>query len=101
MEELADTAMVMLKVAMGAFINLDADQAVDVCQMDDIADDLNLQVLKDLMEYMVNETPAIQRAVQTIITARCLERVADDATNIAESVVFMDKGVNIKHHCEP
>jgi len=101
MEELADTAMVMLKVAMGAFINLDADQAVDVCQMDDIADDLNLQVLKDLMEYMVNETPAIQRAVQTIITARCLERVADHATNIAESVVFMDKGVNIKHHCEP
>jgi len=50
---------------------------------------------------MLNDTPAIQRAVQTIITARCLERVADHATNIAESVVFMDKGVNIKHHCEP
>ena len=100
MEELADTAMIMLKVAMGAFVNLNADQAVEVCQMDDIADELNVQVLQDLMEYMVNDTPAIQRAVQTIITARCLERVADHATNIAESVVFIDKGVNIKHHCE-
>jgi phosphate transport system protein len=101
MEELADTAMIMLKVAMGAFLNLNADQAVEVCQMDDIADALNVQILQDLMEYMVNDTPAIQRAVQTIITARCLERVADHATNIAESVVFIDKGVNIKHHCEP
>jgi phosphate transport system protein len=101
MEELADTAMIMLKVAMGAFLNLNADQAVEVCQMDDIADELNVKILQDLMEYMVNDTPAIQRAVQTIITARCLERVADHATNIAESVVFIDKGVNIKHHCEP
>jgi len=100
MEELADTAMIMLKVAMGAFVNLNADQAVEVCQMDDIADELNVRILQDLMEYMVDDTPAIQRAVQTIITARCLERVADHATNIAESVVFIDKGVNIKHHCE-
>ena len=52
--------------------------------MDDEADNLNIQVLKDLMDHMVNDTPAIQRAVQTIITARCLERVADHATNIAE-----------------
>jgi phosphate transport system protein len=37
--------------------------------------------------------------VQTIIAARCLERVADQATNIAESVIFINKGVNIKHHC--
>lgn len=98
--ELADTTMDMLRVALLAFVNLNVDQAMDVCQMDDEADELNVQSLKDLMDYMVNDTPAIQRAVQTIITARCLERVADHCTNIAESVFFIARGVNIKHHCE-
>jgi phosphate transport system protein len=100
MQELADTTMDMLRVALLAFVNLNVDQAMDVCQMDDEADELNVQSLKDLMDYMVNDTPAIQRAVQTIITARCLERVADHCTNIAESVFFIARGVNIKHHCE-
>jgi phosphate transport system protein len=49
---------------------------------------------------MVNEVPAVERSVQTIIAARCLERVADQTTNIAESVIFISKGVNIKHHCQ-
>jgi phosphate transport system protein len=100
LQELADTTMDMLRVALSAFVNLNVDQAMDVCQMDDEADELNVQILKDLMDYMVNDTPAIQRAVQTIITARCLERVADHCTNIAESVFFVARGVNIKHHCE-
>jgi phosphate transport system protein len=68
--------------------------------MDDAADDLNVRILKDFLEYMTHETTAVERSVQTIITARCLERVADQATNIAESVIFISKGVNIKHHCE-
>jgi phosphate transport system protein len=100
MEQLAETAMEMLGLVLSSFVNLNADQAVDVCQMDDAADELNMEVLKNLLDYMVNETPAIKRAVQTIIIARCLERVADHCTNIAESVVFIVKGVNIKHHCE-
>jgi phosphate transport system protein len=100
MEQLADTSQDMLRVALSCFAELNIDQAMDVCQMDDTADELNLQVLKNLMDHMINEIPAIQRAVQTIITARCMERVADHCTNIAESVVFIVKGINIKHHCE-
>ncbi len=68
--------------------------------MDDNADELNVKVLKDLLDYMVNEVPAVERSVQTIIAARCLERAADQATNIAESIIFIVKGVNVKHHCE-
>ena len=68
--------------------------------MDDEADDMNVRVLKDLLEYMAQELRAVERSVQTIIAARCLERVADQATNIAESVIFINKGVNIKHHCQ-
>jgi phosphate transport system protein len=99
LELLAETAVDMVKTVIAAFINENEQQAADVCQMDDTADEYNAVVLKSLMAYMVNEVPAVERSVQTIIAARCLERVADQATNIAESVVFIIKGVNIKHHC--
>lgn len=100
LEQLGATALDMLSSVISAFINENVSQAADVCQMDDNADELNVKVLKDLLDYMVNEVPAVERSVQTIIAARCLERAADQATNIAESVIFIVKGVNVKHHCE-
>jgi len=100
MEQLGEVALDMFRTVIQAFVNDNSEQAREVCQMDDVADDLNVRILKDLLEYMTHETPAVERSVQTIITARCLERVADQATNIAESVIFISKGVNIKHHCE-
>lgn len=100
LEQLAETALDMLTNVIAAFVTENVEQAGEVCQMDDIADELNVTVLKDLLDYMVHEVPAVERSVQTIIAARCLERVADQATNIAESVVFIVRGVNIKHHCE-
>lgn len=100
MEQLADTALDMLKTVIHSFVTENPDEAVEVCQMDDTADELNVAVLKSLLDYMVNEVPAVERSVQTIITARCLERAADQTTNIAESVIFIIKGVNIKHHCQ-
>jgi phosphate transport system protein len=100
MEQLGEIALDMFRTVIQAFVGENSEQAVEVCQMDDAADDLNVRVLKDLLDYMVNEVPTVERAVHTIITARCLERVADQATNIAESVIFIIKGVNIKHHCQ-
>ncbi len=99
-EELGDTALDMLHTVISSFVNQNADIATEVCKMDDIADDLNYRILKEALDYMANEAPAVQRLVETIIVARCLERAADQATNIAESVIFMVKGVNIKHHCQ-
>lgn len=101
LDALAAVAMDMYRVAIAAFINENVSQAWDVCQMDDEADELNYQVLNTMIAYMVKESRAAERAVQTIITARCLERVADQTTNIAESVIFIAEGVNIKHRCEP
>lgn len=100
MERLIETATDMYKTVIGAFINENTEQAVEVCQMDDMADEYNVQVLKSQLDYMIKEAPAVERSVQTIIAARCLERVADGATNIAESVIFINKGMNIKHQCQ-
>jgi phosphate transport system protein len=99
MEQLGEVALDMFRMVIQAFVGENSEQAAEVCQMDDAADDLNVRVLKDLLDYMVHEVPAVERSVQTIIAARCLERVADQTTNIAESVIFIIKGVNIKHHC--
>lgn len=99
-EQLAETCMDMVRTVIQAFANENAEQAGEVCQMDDIADEWNVTVLRNLLDYMVHEVPAVERSVQTIIAARCLERAADQATNIAESIIFFVKGVNIKHHCQ-
>ncbi len=99
-EELSATALDMFRLVISSFVNQNTEMATDVCKMDDIADELNYRILKDMLAYMSTETPAVERSVQTIIAARCLERTADQTTNIAESVIFIVKGVNIKHHCQ-
>ena len=72
--------------------------------MDVIADKHTLEVLQTLIDEMVKNTPATekrslntQRAIQTIIISRCLERVGDLATNIGEHVAFIVEAINIKH----
>ncbi len=98
--ELAETALDMLRSVFSSFVSQNAELATSVCQMDDAADALNYQILKDSLASMTNATPTVERSLQHILAARCLERVADQATNIAESVIFIVKGVNIKHRCQ-
>ena len=100
MEQLATASTDMLSKAVSAFSNGQTNQASEVCQMDDRADELNLEILKHFIDYMIDEVESVDRAVNTIIVSRCLERCADLATNIAEAVVFIVEGVDIKHHCK-
>jgi len=100
LEKLWEAVMDMFRSSTAALMNQNPDLAMEVCEMDDDADDLNIQVLKTLIDRMIHSTPAIERSVHTIIVARSLERVGDLCTNIAESIIFMVKGVNIKHGCE-
>ena len=101
MEQLATTSRDMLSRATSAFNNGVTSQAAEVCQMDDRADELNLKILRHFIDYMIGEVHAVDQAVNTIIISRCLERCADLATNVAEAVVFIVEGVDIKHHCQP
>jgi phosphate transport system protein len=100
MEQLAATSMEMLKRAISAYSERKTEEASQVCRMDDTADELNVKILRHFIDHMISEVRAVERAVHLIIISRCLERCADLATNIAESVVFIVEGVNIKHHCE-
>lgn len=101
MEQLATISVDMLRRATSAFSDGETSQASEVCQMDDRADELNLNILRHLIDYMIGEVQAVDQAVNTIIISRCLERCADLATNVAEAVVFIVEGVDIKHYCQP
>ena len=97
---MAEITQSMVKDVLDAFVNADADLARSVCERDDQVDSLNDQVFRELLTYMIADSKTITRAVHLIIVSRCLERIADHATNIAEGVIFMAKALVIKHHAD-
>jgi len=100
MESLATTATLMLSDALKAYVDENVSLAGQVCRMDDKADDLNISILRQFMSEMVAESRIVERGVHSIIGARHLERIADLATNVAESVVFIVEGTSMKHSCK-
>lgn len=97
---MAQLAQKMVKDSLDAFVNRDAELARDVCRRDDEVDQLNHQIFRELLTYMIQDPTTITRSVDLILVGRHLERIADHATNIGEDVVYMVKGKTIKHHIE-
>jgi len=97
---MASLAQNMVKDSLNAFVNRDEKLARDVCQRDDEVDDLNNQIFRELLTYMMQDPSTIRRAVDLILVGRHLERIADHATNISEDVIYYVKGKTIKHHYE-
>lgn len=97
---MAQLAQKMVKDSLDAFVNRDADLARDVCRRDDEVDQLNHQIFRELLTYMIQDPKTIARSVDLLLIGRHLERIADHATNIGEDVVYMVKGKTIKHHIE-
>jgi phosphate transport system protein len=98
--KMAEITQSMVKDVLDAFVNRDSKLARSVCERDDLVDGLNDQVVRELLTYMMADPKTIPRAVHLIIVARCLERIADHATNIAEDVIFMLDARVIKHHAD-
>jgi phosphate transport system protein len=98
--KMAEIAQSMVKDVLDAFVNRDSKLARSVCERDDLVDGLNDQVFLELLTYMMSDPKTIKRAVQLMILCRCLERIADHATNIAEDVIFMVDALVIKHHAD-
>lgn len=90
----------MVKDVLDAFVNRDSKLARSVCERDDLVDGLNDQVFRELLTYMISDPKTITRAVHLMIVCRCLERIADHATNIAEDVIFVVDALVIKHHAD-
>jgi phosphate transport system protein len=97
---MADLATGMLHEALEAFVRQDAEAARRLVRQDDAVDQLNRQIFRDLLGYMIEDPQAITRAMELILVARNLERVADMSTNVAEEVVFIAEARIIKHNVD-
>lgn len=95
---MADKAIKMLQESLDAFVNKDAQLAIDVCKRDDEVDALEPQIVRELVTYMIADPQTIDRSLTIILIAREIERVADLATNIAEDTYYIVSGKSLKHH---
>jgi phosphate transport system protein len=87
----------MMRRAVQALIEADAPLAESVRKMDDDIDHMNRSAHKDLIQVMQQSPEISLQALNAIITARNLERIADHATNIATDVIFWVRGADVRH----
>ncbi|MGB9769474.1 MULTISPECIES: phosphate signaling complex protein PhoU [Caldisericum] len=95
---MTETALQMLDDAITAFVNEDSKLGREICVRDDIVDQLNDQIIRELITYMLSDPRTINRAILIIRVSENVERIADQATNIGEYVVYIGEGKVIKHH---
>jgi phosphate transport system protein len=95
---MGENASLMLKDSIHAFVNEDAELAKKVMERDNIVDRAGEKILSDLTTHMTSKKEAIPSALHVMRIAHNLERVADLATNIAEEVIYIVEGRDVKHH---
>ena len=94
---MARIAQRMIRESLDAFVREDTELALRVCKADDEVDQLNAQIFRETITFMIENVQTISRATKISSVSKYLERIADHATNIAEMVIFMVKGKSIRH----
>ena len=91
------TLEMMMRDAISSFINREPDKARAVIRRDTEVDNLNRQLHRELSSFMVERPQTISRCLNLMVISKCLERIADHATNIAEDVVYLYEAIDIRH----
>ena len=94
---MAEAAREMLREALDAFVAGDADRAQSIVEQDSKIDAYYAAIFRELLTYMMENPRNIFRATREQSIAKYIERIADHATNLAEMVVFMVRGKDIRH----
>ncbi|MFO7893509.1 MAG: phosphate signaling complex protein PhoU [Longimicrobiales bacterium] len=97
LEEMTGIATEMLNDALTSFVKGDNELARSIGDRDDRVDELHENVFRIVLTHMMEDPRKIGAGIDVILVSRNLERIADLATNVAEDVVFMVEGENIKH----
>ena len=97
---MAAMSLEMLRDALTAFIERQPDKARTVIPRDRDVDDLNRQLHRELSSYMVERPTTISRCLNLMVISKCLERIADHATNVAEEVVYLYEAKDIRHSAQ-
>lgn len=94
---MTNIALEMLRDALDGFVQEDEQKAISVVRRDSEVDNLNRLVYRRLTSYMIENPDTIARALELMFISKSIERIADHATNIAEEMVFLSKGKDIRH----
>jgi phosphate transport system protein len=94
---MATSAQRMVRESLDAFVSRDTELARRVCAEDAEVDALKEQIFRELLTFMMEDPRSIPRAIRLILISRCMERVADHATNIAEMVIYMVDTKMVRH----
>jgi phosphate transport system protein len=93
---MADLVQWMVRKSLDAFVQQDPELARSVIDGDDDVDALRDQVFRELLTYMMGDPTTVPRALDLILVSRNLERIADHATNIAEDVIYIVRGEDVR-----
>ncbi len=95
--KMAEMGLAMLHEAIDSFVNRDPAKARAIVPRDKTVDALNKQLHRELVGVVVENPSTINRCLNLMVISKCLERIADHATNIAEEVVYLYEGTDIRH----
>ncbi len=93
----AERAKEMVQRALDAFARLDVEAATEVIEFDEEIDAAFSAVLRQLISYMMEDPRTISPALEIVFIAKSIERIGDHAKNIAEAVVQVVKGIDVRH----
>ena len=95
--EIANLVESMVLVSLESFVKRDPQIAREILESDNAVDKARNTIQRQLTDLMQRDTTTICRALDYLIVARKLERIGDHATNIAEDVIFLAQGVDVRH----
>jgi phosphate transport system protein len=94
---LSELAQEQVRAALDAFVTSDARAAEAVLRVDDQLDDLFVRIFNQLLGFMMEDSRVIRRATALVSVSKYLERMGDHAVNVAEMVIYMVRGTDVRH----
>lgn len=94
----SELAVVQLRKALDAFARLDVEKALEVLKQDDQIDQEFEGLLRKLITFMMEDPRTISSSIDLVFVAKAIERVGDHAKNLAEVIIYVVKGTDVRHN---
>ncbi len=95
---MAEQVRRMVRESLNAFMDCEADRAKQILEQDDFVDDINDKIYDEIQKILMANPQHTRVGVSIIMVSHNLERVADLATNVAEDVIYLKRGIDVRHH---
>jgi phosphate transport system protein len=94
----SDLAVAQLRKALDAFARLDVERAIEVLKQDDLIDQEFEGLMRKLITFMMEDPRTISLSIDLVFVAKAIERVGDHAKNLAEQIIYIVKGTDVRHN---